>query len=51
MKMCTLMLAGTPPLKFPGNRPTKDESSIFKWNKDMIYMIDQRSESLSLNID
>ncbi len=37
MKMCTPMLAGSPPLKFSGNRPTKDESSISKWNKDMIY--------------
>jgi hypothetical protein len=31
------MFAGAPPLKFPGNQPTKDESSISKWNKDMIY--------------
>jgi hypothetical protein len=37
MKMCTPMLAGAPPPKFPGNQPTKDESSISKWNKDMIY--------------
>ncbi len=37
MKMCTPMFAGAPPPKFPGNRPTKDESSISKWNKDMIY--------------
>jgi hypothetical protein len=36
-KMCTPMFAGAPPPKFPGNRPTKDESSISKWNKDMIY--------------
>ncbi len=31
------MLAGAPPPKFPDNRPTKDESSISKWKKDMIY--------------
>jgi hypothetical protein len=37
MKMCMPMLAGAPPLKFPGNQPTKDESSISKWNKEMIY--------------
>ncbi len=37
MKMCTPMFAGAPPQKFPGNQPTKDESSILKWNKDMIY--------------
>ncbi len=37
MKMCTPMFAGAPPPKFPGNQPTKDESSISKWNKDMIY--------------
>jgi hypothetical protein len=37
MKMCTPILAGPLPPKFPGNRPTKDESSISKWNKDMIY--------------
>ncbi len=35
--MFTPMFAGAPPLKFPGNQPTKDESSISKWNKDMIY--------------
>jgi hypothetical protein len=33
MKMCTW----APPPKFPGNQPTKYESSISKWNKDMIY--------------
>ncbi len=37
MKMWTPMFAGAPPPKFPGNQPTKDESSISKWNKDMIY--------------
>jgi hypothetical protein len=37
MKMCTPMFAGAPPPKFPENQPTKDESSISKWNKDMIY--------------
>ncbi len=37
MKMCTLMIAGAPPPNVPGNQPTKDESSISKWNKDMIY--------------
>jgi hypothetical protein len=31
------MFAGTPPPKFPGNQPTIDESTISKWNKDMIY--------------
>jgi hypothetical protein len=44
MKMCTPMFAGAPPKKFPGNQPTKDESSILKWNKNMIhysrYLID-----------
>jgi hypothetical protein len=35
--MCTPKFAGAPPPKFPGNQPTKDESSISKWNKDMIY--------------
>ena len=30
------MFAGAPPPKFPGNKPTKDESTISKWNKDMI---------------
>jgi hypothetical protein len=39
MKMCTPMFAGAPPPKFPGNRPTKDESTIFKRNKDMIYYL------------
>ncbi len=37
MKMCMPMFAGAPPPKFPGNRPTKDESSILEWNKNMIY--------------
>jgi hypothetical protein len=37
MKMCLPMLAAPPPPKFPGNQPTKDESSISKWKKDMIY--------------
>jgi hypothetical protein len=37
MKMCTPMFARAPPPKFPGNQPTKDESSNSKWNKDMIY--------------
>ncbi len=37
MKMCTPIFAEAPPPKFPGNQPTKDESSISKWNKDMIY--------------
>jgi hypothetical protein len=37
MKMCTPILAGAPPPKSPGNQPTKDESSISKWNKDMIF--------------
>jgi hypothetical protein len=31
------MLAKAPPQKFPGNQPTKGESSISKWSKDMIY--------------
>jgi hypothetical protein len=37
MKMCMPKFAGAPPPKFPGNQPTKDESSILKWNKNMIY--------------
>jgi hypothetical protein len=37
MKMCTPMFVGAPPPKFPGNQPTKDESSILEWNKEMIY--------------
>ncbi len=37
MKLCTPMFTGAPPSKFPGNQLTKDESSISKWNKDMIY--------------
>ncbi len=35
--MCTPMFARAPPPKFPGNGPTKDESSIYKWKKEMIY--------------
>ncbi len=35
--MCKPMFAGAPPPKFPGNKSTKDESSISKWNKDMNY--------------
>jgi hypothetical protein len=31
------MFAGAPPPKFPGNQPTRDESSILEWNKNMIY--------------
>jgi hypothetical protein len=37
MKMCTPMLAGAPPPKFPGNQPIKDESRISKWINDMKY--------------
>ncbi len=37
MKMCTPMFAGAPPPKLPGNKPTKDESTISKWNKEMNY--------------
>ncbi len=37
MKMSTPMFAGAPPPKFPRNQPTKDESTISKWNKDMNY--------------
>jgi hypothetical protein len=37
MKTCTPMLARAPLRKFPGNRPTKDESSTSKWNNEMIY--------------
>ncbi len=37
MKMCTPMFTRAPPPKFPGNQPTKDESSILEWNKNMIY--------------
>jgi hypothetical protein len=37
MKMCTPMLAGAPPPKFPGNRPIKDEPCISKWITDMKY--------------
>ncbi len=35
MKMWTPMLAGTPPPKFPGNRPNHDESRIHIWNKEI----------------
>jgi hypothetical protein len=31
------MFAGASPPQFPGNQPPKYESSISKWNKDMIY--------------
>ncbi len=34
MKMCTPMLAGAPPPKFPGNRQTQD-SRIHTWDTDM----------------
>ena len=38
MKMCTPMLAGAPPPKFPGNRPIDDdESRIHIWDRDMKY--------------
>jgi hypothetical protein len=37
MKMCTPMLAGAPPPKFPANLLVEDESLIPKWNKDMQY--------------
>jgi hypothetical protein len=37
MKMCMPMFAGAPPPNFPGNQPSKDESSILKWNKNIIY--------------
>jgi hypothetical protein len=37
MKMCTPMLAGAPPPKFPRTWQTRDESSILEWNKNMIY--------------
>jgi hypothetical protein len=37
MKMCTPIFAGASPPKFPGNQPTKDESSILERNKNMIY--------------
>jgi hypothetical protein len=32
------MFAGAPPQEFSGNQPTKDESSISKWNKNMIFI-------------
>ncbi len=48
MKMCTPMLAGAPPPKFPGNQPIKDESHISKWITDMKYyakyLIDQEAK-------
>jgi hypothetical protein len=37
MKMCTPMLAGTPPPQFPGNRPIDNESLNSKWNTNMMY--------------
>jgi hypothetical protein len=37
MKMCTPIFAGAPHPKFPRNKPTKDESTISKWNKEMNY--------------
>jgi hypothetical protein len=37
MKMCTLMLAGAPPPKFPGNRSIDDESRIHTWDIEMKY--------------
>jgi hypothetical protein len=37
MKMCTPMFAGAPLPKFPGNKPTKDESTISKSYKEMNY--------------
>ncbi len=37
MKMCTPMLAGAPPPKFPGNRSIEDESGISKWITVMKY--------------
>jgi len=37
MKMCTPMLAGAPPPKFPGNRPIDDESRIHTWDIEMKY--------------
>ncbi len=36
MKMCTTPMFARVQ-KFPGNRPTKDKSSILEWNKNMIY--------------
>ncbi len=35
--MCTQMLAGAPPTKFPGNQPIEDESRISKWITDIKY--------------
>ncbi len=37
MKICTPMLAGTPPPKFPGNQPIDNESRIHTWNIEMRY--------------
>ncbi len=37
MKICTPILAGTPPPQFPRNRLTQDESIIHTWNTDMKY--------------
>jgi hypothetical protein len=37
MKMCTPMLAGTPPPKFPGNQLIDDESRIHTWDIEMRY--------------
>jgi hypothetical protein len=35
------MFAGAPPPKFPGNRPTNDESFILEWNKkhDLLFQV------------
>ncbi len=37
IKMCTPMLAGAPPPKFPGNRPIDDKSRIHTWDIEMKY--------------
>jgi hypothetical protein len=37
MKMCMPMFARAPLPKFPGNQPTRDESFILEWSKNMIY--------------
>jgi hypothetical protein len=37
MKMCTPMLAGAPPPKFPGNQLIDDESRIHTWDIQMRY--------------
>jgi hypothetical protein len=49
MKMCTPMLAGAPPPKFPGNQPIEDESRISKWITDMILcrILDQLMSTLA----